>query len=566
MAYGKERNVLRVLNPILDATSQLIDFQRIYVAMYDRATTNITFPLVTGKKDNEFARIQVEKTRPFAPNDALPDLIFTHQKPVLIPTAFETWIGTRGLRYEPPLGTPTPMSWLGIPLRGKSRALGVVVLEHVEKEYAYNERTSDVLEAICARAASILRNYHLIDNLVALNTIGQELASTIDITEDQILHKIYDQVRKLMDTRNMYIAMYDPERQRLSFPLAFRNGEAEKWSPRDIGSTPQGLTEVVIQTKEPLCPEDVQACYDLNQITPKILPVPKSWLGVPIIQGLEVFGVISLQNDEIQNLYGVDDINLLETMAAQVSLALGNVRAARELALRERALEANRWGVEVAHHLNNIAGAIPTRAKLIIDLLDPYDITQSRALELAQWIRSDSLRLLELANVMRDGPPTYDSKELVDVNLVMRQAHAQAEQSLTEAERSKVKIQVEYGDDLPKIVAGKTSLEQVFCNIIGNALDAVKDKEQGRIHLSTKKATNQAQQPVVVIQVEDNGVGIKPEHRDRVFNPLFTTKARGLGMGLWLAKTNIERFGGQINVSSEPDLGSTFVITLPAGE
>ena len=96
-------------------------------------------------------------------------------------------------------------------------------------------------------------------------------------------------------------------------------------------------------------------------------------------------------------------------------------------------------------------------------------------------------------------------------------------------------------------------------NLIRNAVQAMPDG--GRLTLSSR-----ADAEWVRVSCRDTGVGIPPENLERIFEPLFTTKAKGIGLGLALVKTLVEAHGGTIKVESEPGTGSTFTVHLPLGE
>jgi signal transduction histidine kinase len=104
-------------------------------------------------------------------------------------------------------------------------------------------------------------------------------------------------------------------------------------------------------------------------------------------------------------------------------------------------------------------------------------------------------------------------------------------------------------------------MQQVFRNLVSNAIDAM--PEGGTLEI---RAREDAQAGEVVISVRDTGSGIAPENMARLFQPLFTTKARGIGLGLVVAKNLIEANGGTVKVESEEDHGTLVTVTLPAAE
>ncbi len=119
--------------------------------------------------------------------------------------------------------------------------------------------------------------------------------------------------------------------------------------------------------------------------------------------------------------------------------------------------------------------------------------------------------------------------------------------------------------DLPSVVCNIGELNQVFLNLIVNAAHAIasagRDVATGRIVVRTRNSGTD-----VVIEIEDNGCGIEPQHLDKIYDPFFTTKevGQGTGQGLAIARSIVvDRHGGSISVDSKPGTGTRFMITLP---
>jgi len=111
-------------------------------------------------------------------------------------------------------------------------------------------------------------------------------------------------------------------------------------------------------------------------------------------------------------------------------------------------------------------------------------------------------------------------------------------------------------EDLPKVMVDPTFMKRVFTNLFTNALQAMPDG--GRLTIRAHK-TKEA----VSISVEDTGVGIPEEKLDKIFTPLFTTKSKGIGLGLSICKRLLEAQGGSITVKSQVGKGSTFTLKIP---
>jgi len=155
--------------------------------------------------------------------------------------------------------------------------------------------------------------------------------------------------------------------------------------------------------------------------------------------------------------------------------------------------------------------------------------------------------------------PTCKEMAPVDINRVV-------ERSVTVCRSEwKYLAELEFALDerLPKILADEGSLNQVVLNLIVNAAHAIGERElnMGRITIRTEQVDDQ-----IRLSVEDTGVGIPDEIKNRIFEPFFTTKGAGQGTGQGLAIAHqvvVDRHGGKINVDSKMGKGTTIIIELP---
>jgi len=125
----------------------------------------------------------------------------------------------------------------------------------------------------------------------------------------------------------------------------------------------------------------------------------------------------------------------------------------------------------------------------------------------------------------------------------------------------KAEIELELGDNIPTFIGNTQKIEQVLINIIINASQAIPEDRKGLVKVKTFTEDSD-----IVIQIEDNGSGMNEKTKSQIFNPFFTTKRGkgGTGLGLAIAFRIIEEHGGNISVNSEPNVGTTFTIKIPA--
>lgn len=149
-------------------------------------------------------------------------------------------------------------------------------------------------------------------------------------------------------------------------------------------------------------------------------------------------------------------------------------------------------------------------------------------------------------------------KSAVDIRLLVSEV---LELYQGEMETQGVVLCNEMPDQLPKVMATHMQLQQVFLNLITNAIEAMSTTTGGRRCL-TITARRQAPKNIL-ISVEDTGPGIDPAQHDRIFEPFVTTKSHGMGMGLAICRSIIEGHGGKLTASPRIPCGTVFLIVLP---
>jgi GAF domain-containing protein len=325
----------KVFQALLKQVDRVIDVDSLYIALYERRTARITFPLMAQKRNGRLEEFDAPwESHGFRPDCLFPDSVFSDGSSLLKEDGVGPWLEEEGLDYAS--GSRFPESLLAVPLTIRGRVAAVLVVEDESQKGAYTSDHARILLVMANRAAGTLAALRATERLRVLNEVGQALASQTRLGVEEILEVIHEQAGRLMDTRNMYVALYDAGRQTLSFPLAYYDGNVQDWDPRQvvISDKPQGgLTEEVIRTRETLCPLDVETWYRELDIDPRVKPVPKSWVGVPLLSGGSVLGVIALQNDDVSNLYGLDDIEILEAMASHAAIALDNAQRGERLSV-----------------------------------------------------------------------------------------------------------------------------------------------------------------------------------------------------------------------------------------
>jgi diguanylate cyclase (GGDEF)-like protein len=226
-------------------------------------------------------------------------------------------------------------SLLGLPLLSNGKVLGAILIsfdtyhhftgqeiarsEHAARHVSYAVATMRLLEAEKQRS----------EELLALNHIGMAINSGLDF--DQVVQTILEQCREIIALDTFYLALYDEEHDRLSFPLFFDNGAIIPFDPVALGLKP-GLSGHIIKTRSSLyLPDTLAPGLDASYGTVRTGGKPtRSFIGVPLMYRDKVLGVMSVQS-LLPNAYDSRQIRLMETIAAQSAIAIENARLYNEL-------------------------------------------------------------------------------------------------------------------------------------------------------------------------------------------------------------------------------------------
>jgi len=218
----------------------------------------------------------------------------------------------------------------------------------------------------------------------------------------------------------------------------------------------------------------------------------------------------------------------------------------------------------VAHEINNPLAIILTERQILLDLaehtpnLDPEFKTQlSGSLSQVDVQVKRCKRITQ--NLLRFSRRTKSIIETIDLNAFIEEVVDLLER---EAKTSGIKFFTDLEKDLPPLLTDPSQLQQVFLNMITNAIDAHAGMPYGTIRITTR---SESQNEGVNIIFADTGSGISQENLDKIFDPFFTTKdvGKGTGLGLSICYSTIKRLGGDITVESELGKGTEFTIYFP---
>jgi C4-dicarboxylate-specific signal transduction histidine kinase len=289
-------------------------------------------------------------------------------------------------------------------------------------------------------------------------------------------------------------------------------------------------------------------------------------LVVPLLKDDEIVGIISLGRKQVQP-FTEKQISLFRDFAAQATIALEITRRERqyremrsELAHANRVATMGQLTASLAHEIKQPIATARNNAAAALRFLEKSPPDVAEVSEALTCVVNDADRAGDvvdrIGSLIKKTPPR---KEVVDLNAVVLEVTA-----LTrgEAVKAGVTVSTQLADDSPRIRCDRVQLQQVMLNLIVNAIQSMSGVEDGdrELHISTVSIDPKG----VRVAVRDTGPGLRSQSLPRLFEPFYTTKPDGMGMGLSICRSIIEAHGGRLWATTCEPRGALFQFTIRA--
>jgi signal transduction histidine kinase len=291
----------------------------------------------------------------------------------------------------------------------------------------------------------------------------------------------------------------------------------------------------------------------------------RTGLVVPLLNDNEIVGILSLGRKQVQP-FTDKQISLCSDFAAQATIALEGTRRERqyremqsELAHANRVATMGQLTASIVHEIKQPMAAAHTYAAAALRFLDRSPPETAEAKEAVTRILNQTDRASNvvdrMGSLIKKAPLR---KEVVDLNATILEVTALTR---SEAIKTGVTVDTQLAGELPRIQCDQVQLQQVMLNLIVNAIQSMSDVEDSNreLHISTV-----VEPEGVCVAVRDTGHGLRPESLPRLFEPFYTTKPEGMGMGLSICRSIIEAHGGRLWATGCEPRGALFQFTIPA--
>jgi signal transduction histidine kinase len=433
-------------------------------------------------------------------------------------------------------------------------ALRIGAYDYVTKPFDASVIQSTVRRAIDKRRFSLRLN--------ALSRATRAMIATLD--PDEVLRLAMAEARTMLDAEATAVFLLDPASERLRLAAAAGatvDAPLGAHTPADAG-----IAGWVVQNAQPASVGDAQADPRFDaQVDGLVGADIRSLITVPLTYRETTIGVIEAVNKADHKDFDDHDRDLLTTLASSAAIAVENARlyqAERELrklveqsqiqlVQTEKLAATGRLAASLAHEINNPLQAIHNSLQLMLS----FQLAAEEQQEYLQIADQEIERLMNLVTgILEFARPPQREMRAANLNDVVERVLTLAGKYL---QHRLIAVKRELSPDLPAIVVAPDELEQVFINLVLNAVDAM--PEGGALRV----ASWQAEDGRLAVAFSDTGHGIPPEHLDRVFEPFFSTREDGTGLGLTVSHGIIERHNGEMTVESAVGQGTTFTVWLP---
>ena len=292
----------------------------------------------------------------------------------------------------------------------------------------------------------------------------------------------------------------------------------------------------------------------------------RTGLIVPLLKDNEIVGIITLGRKQMQP-FTDNQISLFRDFAAQATIALESTRRERQYREAQMALA----------HANRVTTMGQLTASITHEVNQPITAAVTYALAARRFLSADPPNFREvddaLSLIVKEG---HRAGEVVErVRALIKKVPARKDAvaiddaileviALTRAEaaNNSVSVRTQFAEGLPRVQGDRVQLQQVMLNLIVNAIQSMRDVEDGNreLHISTVAIEPEG----VRVEVQDTGPGLNPESLPRLFEPFYTTKPEGMGMGLSICRSIIEAHGGRLWATGCEPRGALFQFTVPA--
>lgn len=469
-----------------------------------------------------------------------------------------TVVRIRSISSDPPHPIAERRITVDIPLLARGDVLGVLTLYDLSETWAKHDQ-EPFLEALAHLAAHALHNDLLYrdllrqkDELCTLIEVSRDISASLDL--DEVLRRVVRHAARLLRVQAAALMLVDDAGPVLRIRATYGGGQT--WMRRPPLDMAGSFIDEVVRSGSPLELLDLRDHANDAYAQMAAQEGLSSLLCVPLKTSLQRTGLLIVYTIEPRR-FRAEEVELLSALAAQSAIAIENACLYRamldtqeQLRQSERLAALGSMSAGLAHEIRN-----PLHTMQLLAYAMQKDCLRSGTLSAdLEVMQSEIGRLtllveqfLDFARPKRPAITPQKLQEIMEETLLLVR---------TEASRRGIRIAKAWTGDLPVAWVDGTQIKQVFLNILLNAMQAMPSGGgiEVRMHANGECITT---------EIQDHGEGMPAAVKAQLFTPFFTTKPKGVGLGLSISQRIIEGHRGAIRVISQPGVGTTVRIELP---
>ena len=373
---------------------------------------------------------------------------------------------------------------------------------------------------------------------------------------EEVLDRVVWKASELLNAKGALLRIRNLETQQ--FDVAAAHGMGERYLSKGPVTNEKIITDEIRQNRV-LIIDDIWKA-------PRVEYPQEAWdegirmmLDIPLAVADQTIGLLRIYLTEKRE-FSEDELSFMISIGEQCACAINKARLIENqkarydhLAIQTEKMSAlGRMAAGIAHEINNpLAGILLFSSNLSKKVPEKGPMKEGLDIIIRETVRCKTI-IQELLEFSRDREP---QKEMVNPNTIMEKALKILE---NEFRLYHIKIEKQLYDDMEETLLDENQIEQVFVNLLLNAVQAIKEK--GVITVTSRMDPNRKK---ALIEIADTGSGIPSENMAKIFEPFFSTKPKGTGLGLAVSYAIVKNHRGDVNAFSKPGEGTRFILEFP---
>lgn len=458
------------------------------------------------------------------------------------------------------------VSEIAMPVRDSHGRVRAVLNVESDRIDSYGDREKAICDALVNVISMVLERADLVEREEALIEIGKSLDNSL--TEEALIDRLIHVADEVLRFQACSVFLHDPKSD--TFVLEGSSGSLKKQVGEISYARGEGFTGWVCDTGQPILLNDPQSDPRWRG---KFVEFPSeqiaSFLAVPIVFRNHSIGAIRVlrrkgDNPHLDNRFTEADQGIMMAIAEQVASGLENLRNMERIVRSERMIAWGELSAKSSHMIGNRVFALKGDINELHHLLGSREPDIKEIRDLQKSLATNVTRIEEILQDFRDFlTATQVVREPTDLNQLMKETVDEVFPRM-----SAVKLDIQLDEQLPPVLVDGKKLRRAISELIENSFNYV---EEGMMCISTRvvdkdehavtRVSHMSQFAEIVI--EDSGPGVDADAKATIFQPFFSNRVKGMGLGLSIVKGIVDAHGGEVFESGRLGHGARFVILLP---